>query len=80
MQMQGVIMGKYIKLLYETHLPDGQVVKLSIEPEILSLEEKKRQIDKLCGSWADDKSIKNLFKEIENSRRYSMPREVNFDV
>jgi len=80
MQIQGIIMGKYIELLYKTDLPDGQVVTLSIKPEILSLEEKKRQIDKLCGSWEDDKSLETVFTEIKNNRLNSMPREVNFDV
>jgi hypothetical protein len=34
----------------------------------LSLEEKLRLADKLCGSWSEDNSLKQIFTEIENQR------------
>ncbi|MCK5720663.1 MAG: hypothetical protein KAH84_12060 [Thiomargarita sp.] len=36
-------------------------------------------VDKLCGSWSKDSSLKQIFSEIENQRHIE-PREVNFDM
>lgn len=47
MQVQGIITGKYIKLLRETDLPDGQPVTVNIRPDSFSLEEKRRLLDEL---------------------------------
>ena len=80
MQVQGVIIGRYIELLYETDLPDGLHVTVDIRPESFSLEEKRGLIDELCGSWANDRSLSPIFTEIECNRRNSAPREVNFDA
>ena len=80
MQVQGVISGRYIKLLRETDFPDGQPVTVNIRPDSFSLEEKRRLLDELCGSWADDSSIDPIFKEIEQGRHDSKPRKVNFDA
>ncbi|CAN2040019.1 conserved hypothetical protein [Candidatus Magnetomoraceae bacterium gMMP-15] len=79
MQIQGVIIGRYIELLYETDLPDGFPVTVDIRPESFFLEKKRRLVDELCGSWADDDSLNQIFTEIECNRRNSSPREVNFD-
>ncbi|MEK6657904.1 MAG: hypothetical protein AABY58_10740 [Nitrospirota bacterium] len=46
----------------------------------ISLEEKKNIIESLCGSWADDKSIDIIFKEIELQRHAYSGRKVDFDV
>ena len=80
MQVQGVIIGRYIELLYETGLPDGFPVTVDIRPESFSLEEKRRLVDELCGLWADDDSLNPIFAEIECDRRNSYLREVNFDA
>lgn len=45
-----------------------------------SLEEKKNIIESLCGSWADDKSIDVIFKEIDLQRHIYPGRKVDFDV
>lgn len=80
MQVQGVIIGRYIELLSETDLPDGLSVTVDIRPESFSLGEKRRLVDELCGSWANDDSLNPIFAEIECNRRNSTPREVNFDA
>ena len=80
MQLQGVIVGRYIELLYETDFPDGLSVTVDIRPKPFSLEEKRGLIDELCGSWAGDDSLNPIFTEIECNRRNSVPREVNFDA
>ncbi len=46
----------------------------------ISLEDKKNIIESLCGSWADDKSIDIIFKEIELQRHTYSGRKVDFDV
>ncbi len=45
-----------------------------------NLEEKKDIIESLCGSWADDKSIDAIFKEIDLQRHAYPGRKVDFDV
>ena len=80
MQTQGVITGRYIELLHETDLPDGMSVIVDIRPKSFSLEEKRRMIDELCGSWAEDISLSRIFTEIKKHRCNSGPREVNFDA
>ncbi len=80
MQVRGVISGRYIELLHETDLPNGLPVTVEIRPEVLSLAEKRRLVDELCGSWAGDESLTLIFSEIENRRHNSVPREVNFDA
>ena len=81
MQMQGVIEGKRITLLHETELPDGTLVVVDIQQfRPFSLEEKRQKIEALCGSWADDQSIPQIFAEIEAQRHASQTREVNFDA
>jgi hypothetical protein len=79
MQVQGIIIGRYIELLYETDLPDGLPVTVDIRPEPLSLEKKRKLADELCGSWSNDSSLKQIFTEIGHARRAGKPRKVNFD-
>lgn len=45
-----------------------------------SLEERKTTIESLCGSWADDKDIDVIFKEIDLHRHVYPGRKVDFDV
>ena len=80
MRTQGIIIGRYIELLYDTDLPDGLPVIVDIRQGAFSLEEKLKLIDELCGSWLDDDSLSPIFTEIESVRLDSMPREVNFDA
>jgi hypothetical protein len=77
-QMQGVIDGKHIELECETGLPVGTTVIVRIQRKSLTLQEKRRWVDRLCGAWADDPSLKPIFAEIERQRALTMPREVNF--
>ena len=79
MQLQGVINGNNIKLFDEVNLPDGLQVFVDIRVKPLSLEEKRKLADKLCGSWAKDQSLKPIFDEIKKNRN-GKPREVNFDA
>ncbi|WP_417910555.1 hypothetical protein [Candidatus Electronema sp. PJ] len=80
MQVQGVIVGRYIELLQEINLPDGQPVTVDIHAESLSLAEKQSLVDEVCGLWADDSSLSPIFKEIEQNRRASLTRKVDFDA
>ncbi|MBI5026733.1 MAG: DUF2281 domain-containing protein [Nitrospirae bacterium] len=43
-----------------------------------SIKEKKTIIESLCGSWADDKSIDVIFREIDLQRHSYKGREVKF--
>lgn len=78
--VQGTIRGKQIELERETGLPAGSIVTVNIQPRPLSLEEKRRLVDLLCGAWAGDATIPSIFAEIEQQRHTATPREVNFDV
>ena len=78
MHAQGIINGKYIELDQEIRLPKGSIVEVEIKPKALTLEEKRKLVDSLCGSWAEDESIKSIFEEIEAKRNMSKLREVNF--
>lgn len=46
----------------------------------IGLDEKKNIIESLCGSWAGDKSIDAIFKEIDLQRHAYSGRKVDFDV
>jgi hypothetical protein len=76
--LHGVIHGKRIELEEETGLPSGSAVIVDIQPKPLSLEEKQRLADALCGVWANDPSLKPIFDEIERQRALTTPRDVNF--
>lgn len=80
MQAQGIIRGKQITLSHTTGLPDGVFVTLDIRWKPLSLEKKRAMVDRLCGSWAQDPSIPDIFHDIETQRHASKPREVIFDA
>ena len=76
-QIQGVINGKQIELDHEVGLPYGLRVIVDIQANPLSLEEKRQQVDVLCGAWADDTSIDQIFADIEQQRAATTPREVD---
>jgi hypothetical protein len=59
---------------------DNFISSLLSRGKIQSLEEKKNIIESLCGSWADDKSIDVIFKEIDLQRHIYPGRKVEFDV
>lgn len=80
LQLHGVVKGKQIELERETGLPLGSAVVVRVEPKRLGLEEKRRLVDVIFGSWADDSSLKTIFAEIERLRAVAPPREVNFDA
>jgi chromosome segregation ATPase len=44
----------------------------------LSLEEKRERVDRLCGVWADDHSLKAIFAELEQQRAWSRLAEQSF--
>jgi hypothetical protein len=77
--VRGVIHGRRIELESEPGLPPGVPVLVRIEPQLLSLEEKRQLLDDLCGAWARDPTIEPIFAEIEQERRQATPREVSFD-
>jgi hypothetical protein len=80
MQLQGILTGRYIELPHELDFPDGQHVTVDIRPETFSPEEKRRLIDELCGSWASDSTLTDIFSEIESERHDNGTRKVNFDA
>jgi hypothetical protein len=71
MQMQGIIRGRQIELEREAGLPLGSAVIVNIQPKPLTLKEKQRLVDLLCGAWADDASLWPIFAEIEHQRTIS---------
>lgn len=79
-QIHGVIHGKQIELERAPDLPSGSIVLVQIEPQPLTLEEKRELVDSLCGAWSDDPSIEPIFAEIEQQRDTIAPRKVQFDV
>ena len=80
LQVLGTIDGKRIELAQETGLPSGAQVLVVIHPQPLSLAEKRRLVDVLCGAWAEDVSLGPIFTEIEQERVASQSREVDFGV
>ena len=68
MHLHGIIYGKRIELEEETDLPSGSSVIVDIRLKSLSVEEKQRLTDALCGAWANDPSLKTIFEEIERHR------------
>lgn len=78
-ELQGIIHGQSIQLLQASGLQDGTVVLIKIEPQPLSLEEKRLLIQKLCGAWATDSSLPAIFAEIEQARDLNNSREVFWD-
>ena len=80
MQLQGIIHGQHLTLSRPTSFPNGTAVMVEIRHIPLSLEQKRLFIDRLCGAWARDDSIPDIFAEIAEERHQSAAREVVFDV
>lgn len=80
LEAHGVIWGKRIDLESETGLPSGSAVVASVRPRCLTIEERRRRVDELCGAWADDASLPPIFAEIERRRAMTMPRDADFDA
>ena len=59
---------------------DDFISSLLSQQKKRSLEEKRDIIESLCGSWADDKSIDAVFKEIDLQRHVYQGRKIDFDV
>lgn len=79
-QVQGIIRGRRIELEHETGLPTGSLVTVYLEPNPLTMEEKRHWVDSLCGAWAGDSSIPTIFAEIARRRVNAIAREADFDV
>ena len=58
---------------------DGAAVNVSVTARELSLDDKRRLIDSLCGSWRNDPTIESIFAEIARERSASVERSVTFD-
>jgi F0F1-type ATP synthase delta subunit len=54
-----------------------QLNQLLQKPDV-SLAQKQRLIDQLCGSWAEDESLGPIFATIEQQRALNTLREVSF--
>lgn len=85
MTLEGTVNGnlKQINLDRELNLPAGTRVSIKIKTKNkkkLTLEEKRKLVDKFCGAWADDPSINKVFEEIDRERHQDFPREVDFDA
>jgi len=76
----GILHGDRVDLERSVHeLPDGARVSITISPRELTLDEKRKIADELCGAWADDPSIPGIFEEIFRDRRKSIGRDIDFD-
>jgi len=80
MQLHCVIDGKHIELEHETGLPAGSPVLVQIQSTALDVEAKRQVIDALCGAWADDPSLAEIFADIQRQRAQTTPRPVDYDA
>lgn len=62
-----------------SEFPDGASVSVSVSSRELSLDEKQRLVDELCGAWRGDDSIEPIFDEIARERASSAERSVDID-
>jgi hypothetical protein len=76
-QIPGIVNGKSIELEHETGLPEGSQVIINILPVSLSLSEKLKRAESLCGTWAGDPSLDTIFAEIERQRNAAIAREID---
>ena len=76
----GVLRGDRIELDHPVkNLPDGSLVSLVLSPRGVSIDERRRLIDELCGTWASDASLAPIFEKIAESRSDSLGRPINLD-
>ena len=80
MHVQGVIKGRYIELPHPIGIPDGMTIMLDIHVVSPTFQEQQDLIDQLCGSWANDPSLSEIFAEIDRQRHRSLSRDTNFDL
>ena len=80
MQLHGVIDGKHIELEKETGLPAGSPVLVQIQSATLDQDAQQHVIDALCGAWADDPSLADIFADIQRQRAQATPRDVDYDA
>ncbi|MBI4330772.1 MAG: hypothetical protein HY673_05795 [Chloroflexi bacterium] len=76
--LRGTLYDKRIELEGEPELPSGTMVTVKIEPEALSLEERRRLVRSTAGAWGSDPTIGKIFDRIIRERRKSRGREVAF--
>ncbi len=76
-QVAGILNGKNIELEREIGLPSGSKVIVHIMPKRVTLEEKRRLIRQLCGSWKNDLTLPIVFAEVDAARLSALPREVH---
>ena len=78
---EGIVKGKQIDLDRDSGLTSGTRVEVMVRPKLaLSLAERKRKIEALCGSCADDPTFAAAVAEIVRDRKKHMPREIEFDA
>lgn len=78
MYIQGVIKGKYIELARKTNIPDGMTIFVDIHLPTPSFQEQLALVDHLCGAWAQDSSISDIFAQINEQRHQTRPRDITF--
>lgn len=60
-------------------LPEGCLVSVELRPRELPLAEKRRLVQELAGTWADDPSLGPIFEEIEQQRHTDQGRPIDLD-
>lgn len=79
-KLKGIIKGKRIELDRELGLPSGSEISLSIETPERSIEERRKSVQSLFGSWKNDADIQQVFKKMTRDRRRRLPRKVDMDA
>jgi len=74
--LKGTVHGNHIELEQQPSVPDGSLVLVSIEPLLVSDEERRRRILALCGAWKNDPSIPGIFDEIAQERHAHNGRDI----
>lgn len=78
-QLSGVIHGRSIELERDVGLPDGCEVRVRIESQRLSLEERRKRVRALCGAWRTDETLEEIFAAISRERLQRGQRTVSVD-
>jgi hypothetical protein len=77
--LTGVVRGKTVELEQELGLPDGQPVKVTIEPVSRTAVESENPLEALkraAGSWSDDPEGLDRFLEWNRQQRKVACREI----
>jgi hypothetical protein len=80
MYIQGIIKGKVIELAHKTGIPDGMTIVVDIRMVTPAYRDQLALVEHLCGAWAQDSSIPNIFAEINEQRHQSRPRDIAFAI